>query len=313
MEAAIYLKWSERTFTYPDKQQISLRKPELDIRSLGYGALHPQTLSSLRLAPAIHGAGLLEAINQADIDALADEQNIDKDGISGRVNYVWDASTKTSRAGRFGHKATRPDLSMAVAAAFANDIGISNPLFPQQVCTPAQTVCTSLPNGNNHEGFELPQNLLELVVNFNRNVAVPKRRQASAPLILKGRKLFYQSGCAGCHQPRFVTAEKAALPHLSKQVIWPYSDLLLHDMGPGLADGRPDFKASGSEWRTPPLWGLGLNQAVSGSEQLLHDGRAQSVEEAILWHGGEAAAAQQAFTVLELNERNQLIEFVESL
>ena len=312
-EAVVYLKWSAQSFTYPDRQQITLRKPALDIRSLGYGSLHSQTLSSLRLAPAIHGAGLLEAINQADIDALADADDANKDGISGRVNRVWDAATKTNRAGRFGHKATRPDLAMTVAAAFANDIGISNPLFPQQPCTSAQIVCAQLPDGNNSEGLELPQALLDLVVNFNRNLAVPKRRQASAPLTLKGRALFYQSGCATCHQPRFVTADKAALPHLSKQIIWPYSDLLLHDMGPGLADDRPDFAASGSEWRTPPLWGLGLSQAVNGSGQLLHDGRAQTVEEAIIWHGGEASEAQQAFAALNRIERSQLIKFVESL
>ena len=299
--------------TYPDQQQVELRAPKLDIRQLNYGPLHPQTKFSLRNAPAIHGMGLLEAIDQRDINALQDPDDKNGDAISGRINMVWDPVTQTTQPGRFGLKASRPNLQTTIAGAFANDIGISNPLFPSQPCTTSQMHCTLQVNGNNTDGFELPQDLLDLVVNFNRNLAVPKRSAEQYKNTQNGRALFYQTGCANCHTPRFVTPQSAALPHLSNQVIWPYSDLLLHDMGKALADNRPDFIASGSEWRTPPLWGNGLQQPMNGYQQLMHDGRAQSVEEAILWHGGEAQNTKQKFTELNKKERQQLIKFVESL
>ncbi len=322
-EAYVYLNWQTRWFTYPDGQQIELRWPEADIRNLGYGPLHEHTLFSLRVAPPIHGMGLLELIDQADIDALADEHDRNQDGISGRVNQVWDVEQHKTVPGRFGLKANRPTMAMVVAGAFANDVGISNPLFPAQPCTDSQTICLQQATGNDkqgndeqgndQQGTELPQKLLQLVINFNRNLAVPQRRDADHPDVLAGRSLFYQSGCAGCHQPSFVTGESSEFPHLSQQVIWPYSDLLLHDMGEELADQRPDYAAGGREWRTPPLWGLGLSQQVNGSTTLLHDGRARSVEEAIVWHGGEALGARQTFVNLPAEERKALIRFVQSL
>ena len=151
------------------------------------------------------------------------------------------------------------------------------------------------------------------MVGFTQNLAVPVRRNADDKWVQQGRSLFYETGCSGCHHPRYVTGRSTKNPHLSEQTIWPYSDFLLHDMGPGLADGRPDFEASGNEWRTPPLWGIGLTKAVNGNANLLHDGRARSVEEAILWHGGEAGPAQQAFIDLPEQQRELLIQFVESL
>jgi len=256
---------------------------------------------------------LLELIPQQDLAVLADPDDADGDGISGRQNLVWDSRTGSFQPGRFGHKANRPNLDMIVGSAFANDIGISNPMFPQQPCTPKQVLCVSQRNGNDSQGFELPDNLLRLVMNFNRNLAVPVRRDMDNRDVTAGRSLFYQTGCQQCHQPSYVTGDSQALPHLANQTIWPYTDLLLHDMGPELADGRPDFQASGSEWRTPPLWGVGLLGKVNGAAVYLHDGRARTLEEAVLWHGGEATAARERFTALTAAQRQQLLKFVGSL
>lgn len=307
------IQWQESRFRYPDGREVSLRQPRLEFANNGYGPLHADTLISLRNAPSIQGSGLLELIAQADLDALADPDDANGDGISGRSNQVWQPLQQRWVPGRFGLKANRPDLATTVAAAFANDVGISNPLFPDQPCTAAQTACLRQRNGNNADGFELPDNLLQLVTNFTRNLGVPLRRHPDAADVVAGEALFMASGCSLCHQPSFVTVASSEFPHLGGQTIWPYSDLLLHDMGPALADGRPDFYASGSEWRTPPLWGIGLSQKINGSSNFLHDGRARSLEEAVLWHGGEADAARQYFTALPEVKRQQLLEFVNSL
>lgn len=312
-EAYVAINWLEKPFTYPDGTKTQLRYPEITLRHLGYGPLHDDVQMSLRNAPAIHGMGLLELIAQSSINNLADPDDTNGDGISGRVNYVWHAEKQQTVPGRFGYKANRASLAMAIAGAFANDVGISNPMFATQPCTALQPRCVKQADGNDADGVELPQHLLDLVVNFNRNIGVPERRNANRPNVQHGRTLFYQSGCNDCHQPSFVTQPSAALPHLADQTIWPYSDLLLHDLGPGLADGRPDFIATASEWRTQPLWGLGLNREVNGSFRLLHDGRARTVAEAILWHDGEAAAATQKFVHLTQKNRQALVEFVESL
>lgn len=313
-EAYIFVDWRISRFTYPDGASVELRSPSVRLENLGYGPLHPDTRMSLRNAPPMHGMGLLEMIPQRAIDALADPGDQNGDGISGRVNRVWNLETRQTEAGRFGLKANRPNLKVVTASAFQGDVGITNPLFPQQPCTTAQTICRKTPNGNDSpEDVELPAHLLDLVTDFTRNIGVPKRRDPTGSGVLEGRALFHAAGCAACHHPSFTTGNSEAFPHLSQQTIWPYTDLLLHDMGPGLADGRADFEASGSEWRTPPLWGLGLNQAVNGSNNLLHDGRARSVEEAILWHGGEAEQAKDRFSDLSARQRAALITFVESL
>ncbi|MBV2089951.1 MAG: hypothetical protein KUF72_03615 [Candidatus Thiodiazotropha sp. (ex Ctena orbiculata)] len=313
-EAYIYIDWQHSTFTYPDRTQVNLRRPKPRITKLAYGELNADTMFSLRNSPPIHGTGLLELIPQTAIDKLADPQDSNGDGISGRVNQVWDFEQARTVPGRFGLKANRANnLRIVTAAAFTGDVGITNPLFPQQPCTEAQTRCLKTVNGNGEEGVEIPDNLLSLVTDFLRNIGVPKRSGWNSEPVLAGRELFYQTGCQECHHPDYTTAESSQMPHLSKQKIWPYTDLLLHDMGPDLADGRPDYQASGSEWRTPPLWGVGLREAVNGSNNLLHDGRARTVEEAILWHGGEAKLVRQHFVNLKADQRQLLIEFVESL
>ncbi|ACR11353.1 putative lipoprotein [Teredinibacter turnerae T7901] len=310
-EAYIYVDWQEETFRYPDGETAQLRQPRARIDKLRYGSLD-NARTSLRNAPPMLGVGLLEAVPEASILAREDPQDNDKDGISGRANRVWDPQTNSMQLGRFGWKANRADLPVTVAAAFVNDVGITNPIFSDQPCTAQQTACLAAPSGNDENGHELPQSLLDLVVLFSRNLAVPARRAPQDADVLRGRTQFYQTGCQGCHQPDYVTGSGIA-DHLANQHIWPYTDLLLHDMGENLADQRSDFSASGREWRTPPLWGVGVSALVNGSGQLLHDGRARSVEEAILWHGGEAAAVRETFINLPQLQRQALIKFVESL
>jgi CxxC motif-containing protein (DUF1111 family) len=312
-EAYMYVQWHESNFTYPDEKQVTLRRPSIDFRYLGYGPLGDDTLLSIRVAPSIHGMGLLELIKQDDINALADADDKNQDGISGRVNQVWDVKSQTVQPGRFGLKSNKPTLEVIIAGAFTNDIGITNYLFPNQPCTAEQSTCAQQATGNDEEGVELPKHLLELVVNFNRNLAPLKREKTQNKTVLQGREIFYQTGCNQCHQPRFLTGESEHFSHLSKQEIWPYTDLLLHDMGPALSDNRPEFLASGQEWRTAPLWNIGDQPDVNGSHVLLHDGRARNVEEAILWHGGEAQNVKNNFVHLPVLQREALIEFVYSL
>lgn len=312
-EAYVHINWSEETFTYPDQHQVTLRKPELEFRNLGYGPLGDDTLFSLRIAPTIHGMGLIGLIAEEDIIALSDENDNNHDGISGRINKVWDVQKQATVLGRFGLKSNKPTLDMIVAGAFTNDLGITNSLAPNQPCTGLQLSCLSIPNGNDENNVELPDHILKLVINFNRDLAPPMRRNSQGENVMAGRELFYNNGCNQCHNPRFKTQKSDDVPHLSEQIIWPYSDLLLHDMGAGLADGRPDFLASGQEWRTAPLWGVGLLAEVNGSTVLLHDGRARSVEEAILWHGGEAELAKARFVSMNKKDRDRLVIFVNSL
>jgi len=312
-EAYVFIDWQESDFHYPDGHRVSLRKPQLRFENLGYGPLGDNILTSLRVAPSLHGMGLLELITESDILANADEHDQDRDGISGRVNRVWDPEHQTTVVGRFGWKSNKPSIKVQAAAAFNGDVGITTSLFPDQPCSPQQQTCLQQENGNDANGVELADELLQLVVNFNRNLAPVERRNINDPTVIKGREYFYQAGCHACHHPNYITRNNDDFPHLSEQSIWPYSDLLLHDMGPDLADQRPDFLATGSEWRTAPLWGVGIQQQVNGSNALLHDGRARTVEEAILWHGGEASAARGRFIRYDRARREALLAFVNSL
>ena len=219
--------------------------------------------------------------------------------------------------GRFGNKAGTPTVSQQSADAFAGDIGISTPLTPRDAgdCTTAQPLCLGAPHGGDaaSDTPEVEDKLFKLMAFYSRNLAVPPRRNPAAADILAGKAAFHAAGCAGCHQPKFVTGASQDQPHLAGQLIWPYTDMLLHDMGEGLADGRPEGFANGQEWRTAPLWGIGLTQIVNGHTLFLHDGRARNIEEAIMWHGGEALAARDAFAALPEADRQRLIAFVNSL
>lgn len=311
-EAYPYVRHHTTRFEYGDGEVIELRRPELVIKNHGYGAFARGITAALRIAPPIHGAGLIDAIAQRDIDARADPDDGNGDGISGRVNIAWDFERGRPAPGRFGLKANRVNLENQVAAALAGDMGISNRLFPSQPCSANQPACAAGPHGVDAEGLEISDELLSMIVDFNRSIAVPERRMEDHPMVRRGRELFFDVGCNGCHTPSYTTTAQAP-EHLAGQRIWPYTDLLLHDMGPGLADGRPDYAASGREWRTPPLWGVGLSRAVNGAVGLLHDGRARSVEEAIVWHGGEAKASRDRYAKLSAEDRRALRAFVKSL
>ncbi len=297
-------------------ETISLRKPTISVAGLAYGPLGTTTSLSGRIAQPMIGLGLIEAIHPADLQRLADPDDRNRDGISGRLSLVKDEDGALV-PGRFGWKAQNATVRQQTAAAFSDDIGISTSARPDPYgdCTPEQSGCLAQATGV-QPGLgaqEAPDPVLDLVTLYAQNLAVPARRRASFSETLKGKQLFYETGCSTCHTPKFVTGRDAANPARAFQLIWPYSDFLLHDMGPDLADGQPVGTASGSEWRTPPLWGIGLTETVSGHGFYLHDGRARSLGEAIAWHGGEAKKARNRFVNMQQEDRNSLIRFLESL
>lgn len=297
-------------------ETASLRVPEYRIANPGYGELREDLMISPRVAPPMIGLGLLEAIPAQDILAEADPDDADGDGISGRAQITWSARYQQPMLGRFGWKAGMPTIEEQSAAAFSGDIGISNPLHrsPAGDCTQAQQDCLAAPHGaDDVRGDEIDAEGLELVTFYSRNLGVPARRDVDDPQVLQGKQVFYDTGCADCHRPKYVTARMENRPEQSFQLIWPYTDLLLHDMGEGLADHRPEGLANGQEWRTAPLWGIGLTEQVNGHSMLLHDGRARSVLEAILWHGGEAQASRDAVIAMPPEDRAALLRFLDSL
>jgi CxxC motif-containing protein (DUF1111 family) len=313
-EGKVRVDYTPRAVTFSDGTQIELRQPRLQISQLGYGPMRPDTLFSARIAPPMIGLGLLEAIPEAAILANADPKDKDRNGIAGRANRVWDDAQQKTVLGRFGWKAGQPTLDQQNAHAFSGDMGLTTRLKALDDCTPAQTDCRNAPNGNGADGEpEVSDNIQRLVLFYSRNLGVPARRDVDHPSVLAGKNLFYQAGCQHCHTPQFTTSADAAEPELANQLIRPYSDLLLHDMGEGLADQRNEFQASGRDWRTPPLWGIGLTEQVSGHSQFLHDGRARNLLEAVLWHGGEAQAAQQRVLTFDGKQREALLAFLNSL
>jgi CxxC motif-containing protein (DUF1111 family) len=295
-EATIQLAWDEQVGSYDDGTPYTLRGPALTMALPNGRPLPPNVLVSFRTPPPTFGRGLLEAIPDDPILMRADPDDGDGDGISGRPNWVWDLPSNGVRLGRFGVKASTASLLEQTGLAYSQDMGVSNPLFPEL-------------DGST----DIDQRTLDAVTFYLRTLAVPKRRNAADPRVIAGEALFVQAGCGACHQPSLTTGPSsvAALAH---QQIFPYSDLLLHDLGPGLADGRPDFQAGESEWRTPPLWGLGLAETVlGGAATYLHDGRARTLEEAILWHGGEAARSSAIFRGASAADRDALVRFLRSL
>ena len=315
-EYKLQVDYEEFEVALNGNETATLRRPSYTAANLAYGPLAEGAMLSPRVAPLMIGLGLLEAIPASDILAHADEADADGDGISGRANLVWSPEFNRIMLGRFGLKAGAPTVHQQSAGAFSGDIGISTPLFPAHAgeCTDLQAACQSAPHGGaDFRETEIDQPNMDLVTFYSRNLGVPARRGADAPQVLDGKRVFYDTGCASCHVPKYVTHRLADRAEQSFQLIWPYSDMLLHDMGEGLADNRPEARATGSEWRTPPLWGIGLTQQVSPRATFLHDGRARTLLEAILWHGGEAEAAKSRVVDLPPEDRATLIIFLESL
>ena len=308
-EATVVLTWQEIGGSYADGEAYSLRKPKIELRDPAYGKFGKDLLMSPRVAQGMVGLGLLEAIPDATLLAAADPDDADGDGISGRVNHVWDVAAQAKAIGRFGWKSNQPSIRQQVAGAASGDIGITNSVATRDACMPPQKACLASPNGGDPE---MGDDFLAKLVLYSRTLAVPHRRNIDDPQTQRGETLFMEAGCDACHTP-LVQTGLHELAAVANQTIHPFTDLLLHDMGEGLADGRLDFDADGSEWRTSPLWGMGLIHTVNGHDLLLHDGRARGAAEAILWHGGEAERAKENFRALPKTDREALIAFLRSL
>ncbi|MBU3028922.1 di-heme oxidoredictase family protein [Paracoccus marinaquae] len=315
-EGRMVIDYAETEVALSGGESASLRAPVYRIDNPGYGPLRDDLMTSPRVAPQMIGLGLLEAVPAADILAGADPDDADGDGISGRPQIAWSMRYGAPMLGRFGWKAGNPTIEEQSASAFAGDVGISNPLKPAPAgeCTDAQIACINAPHGaDDARGDEIDAEGMDFVTFYSQNLAVPARRDMDDPQVLRGKEVFYGTGCTACHRPKFVTARLEDQPEQSFQLIWPYSDMLLHDMGEGLADNRPEGVADGREWRTAPLWGIGLTEQVNGHTLFLHDGRARSLLEAVLWHGGEARPARDAVVSMPPEDRAALIRFIESL
>ncbi|MDR7033569.1 CxxC motif-containing protein (DUF1111 family) [Mesorhizobium sp. BE184] len=316
-EGRMRVTYAETPVTLGDGAVVSLRKPSYRVEDLAYGPLDPTTTLSPRISPPMIGLGLVEQIAPSDILAHADPYDREGDGISGKPNMVPDELTGKHTLGIFGWKAQTPSIRQQSADAFAGDIGISTPEVPHHWgdCTKAEADCLALPNGVQERlgPVEAPPPVMDLVTFYSQNLAVPARRDIGRKDVLAGKQAFYGMGCISCHTPKFVTRRDTPNKAQSFQLIWPYSDFLLHDMGEGLADGQAVGEATGNEWRTPPLWGIGLTKQVNGHTFFLHDGRARNLTESILWHGGEAQKARDRFAAADAETRAALIKFLESL
>ncbi|MCG9127060.1 c-type cytochrome [Candidatus Poribacteria bacterium] len=305
-EGNVDISYTEQPLLTSEGTKIHLRYPNYTITD-AYYPLPEDIEVSPRVAPVVFGLGLLEAIPQENIISNADESDINADGISGKPNYVWDVIKKQYALGRFGWKANQPNLLQQVASAYHDDMGLTTSLF-QMENSIGQSQHTNV-----SPSPEVSDEILDVVTFYVQTLAVPARRNVDDPKVIQGEQLFTQAQCDTCHIPTHRTGVFPGIPSISNQTIHPYTDLLLHDMGPDLADNRPDFQASGSEWRTPPLWGIGLVRTVNGHTNFLHDGRARNLLEAVLWHGGEAEKSRNMTLEMSQTERDALIAFLESL
>lgn len=305
-EVIVNINYEEKTHYFDDGSTYTLREPTYTVANT-YTNFPSNALLSARVAPPVFGLGLLQAVSKEAIVAQADPNDANDDGISGRPNYVWNIQKQKKTLGRFGLKANQPSILQQVAAAYHGDMGITSSLFPKESSYDQAQYDALI------DDHELTDSILHSVAFYVRTLAVPARRNVMDEEVQKGERLFESVGCVKCHAPTMKTAVNVAFPAVSNQVIHPYTDMLLHDMGEGLADNRPDFEATGNEWRTPPLWGIGLTQTVNGHHTFLHDGRARTLMEAIMWHGGEAAEAVAKVKALPKEERKALISFLNSL
>lgn len=298
------VSYEELPGSYGDGEPYSLRQPTYSVGALAFGPLSPAGQMSPRIAPQLVGLGLLQAVPESTLMELAAKNG-------GRVNRVWDVTAGATVVGRFGWKANQPTVEQQTYAAFRGDIGITSAMFPTKNCPPLQTACAAAPPSMSQPNLGTLESQAMAV--HQMALAVPAARDFSSPTVKRGAALFAQAGCASCHAPTLTTGTVDGWPALSGQTIHPYTDLLLHEMGPGLNDERPDYLASGTEWRTPPLWGLGLIEAVNDHQFLLHDGRARGFAEAILWHGGQAEAAKETFRTMAKADRDALLAFLAAL
>lgn len=305
-EVKYRVEYVKKVETFPDGTVVELQKPVYTVYD-PYIPLPAKYELSPRIGMPVIGLGLLEAIPEETILSYADPDDRNGDGISGRPNYVWSTEHKRTELGRFGWKANTPTVREQSAGALANDMGISNPVFPVE---PNR----SQSNGDdgNYHGMEINNVQMDNIEFYCQTLGVPARRNLDDMDVRRGEYLFNELGCALCHVPTMKTGY-SKVAALNEQTIHAYTDMLLHDMGDGLADNRADFLATGNEWKTRPLWGIGLTGVVNSHENYLHDGRAKGLEEAILWHGGEAQAIKDKYKALKKEDRQKLIKFLRSL
>ena len=308
-EAKVNVSYETISGSYADGTTYELRNPTYTFTEQQYG-----TLSGVETSPRIGtqtiGLGLIDALPDSEILKFVDEFDTNNDGISGRANYAYDIESNSQKLGKYGWKANVATLKQQVASAFHGDMGLTSSLFTENNCPEPQQDCFDAPNGGE---LEVSDTQLERVTFYQATLAVPNRRNFQEESVLKGKVLFNEVNCISCHATNQKTASSDFTPLLDDITIRPYSDFLLHDMGEALADNRSDFLATGQEWRTQPLWGIGLIDAVNNHTFLLHDGRARNIEEAILWHGGEAENSKMAFKNLSAENRQNVLDFINSL
>lgn len=305
-ECKININYTYQSFSFDDGESYELRTPSYTLTNL-YTPISGSYLLSPRLAPPMIGLGLLEAVPEREIVANADPNDANGDGIKGVANYVWDVTTKSMQLGRFGWKAATASILTQIATAFNQDMGLTSHVLP------AENSFGQPQYDGLSDDPELPDTTLNAVKFYAQTLAVPARRNTADATVKRGEQLFMLAKCGTCHRQTLTTAVNVAFPNLSNQVIHPYTDLLVHNMGSGLADNRPDFKADGQSWRTAPLWGLGLYETVNSPGFFLHDGRARTVVEAIMWHDGEAGPSRSYFSKLSKTDRNAVLKFLRSL
>ncbi len=308
-EAKVNVTYEVINGEYADGTSYQLQKPIYSFSQEAFGSLSG-VLMSPRVAQQTIGLGLISALPDEEITKFEDETDSDNDGISGRANYVYNYEINERDLGKYGWKANAPTLKQQVAAALHGDMGLTTSLFSDSNCPSPQQDCADAINGGTPEVTDVQ---LDKMLFYQAHLAVPNRRNYKDENVLKGKALFSSLNCIGCHAINQKTGTEAASDYLKNITIKPYSDFLLHDMGDDLADNRPDYLATGNEWRTQPLWGIGLISTVNGHTNLMHDGRAANIEEAILWHGGEAENIKEDFKNLSVDDRENLISFVNSL
>ena len=288
--------WTLTNGTYGDGSSYQLRKP-----NYAFTGTVP-TNFSVRRTPPLVGMGLLEAVAESTISAIADPNDSNGDGISGRMSTVTDPQTGQTRMGRFGWKAGKATVAQQTAGALNGDMGVTTTVFPNLDCGANQGSCGS--------GNEISNADLDFLRRYVSLLGVAARRNLNDSQVQTGETLFTTANCTACHKATLATSQYHPFVELRSQTIHPYTDLLLHDMGTGLADNLGEGIATGAEWRTAPLWSIGLTAGVSGGEAYLHDGRARNIAEAILWHGGEANNAKEAFRTMSAANRAALIAFI---
>lgn len=315
-QAKVWMKYDYTDFVFPDGEQLRLKKPVFKITDAYDPRLYQEDVRfSPRMGPPMIGLGLLEAIPEQDILALA-QRDLSAYGIYGKPNYVFDIQKQMAgdrypvSLGRFGLKANTPSVYHQTMGAFVNDMGVTNEAFPLESIV--GTELYRILGLDSAPKIEVPTAIAEDIIFYSLTLGVPNRRDVNNPQVIHGAKLFTQIGCALCHQPSFTTGP-SRLPALANQKIFPFTDMLLHDMGEGLADDRRDFDATGRQWKTRPLWGIGHTQTINPRAGFLHDGRAKTLEEAIVWHGGEAQFSQTQFINLDKADRDSLVLFLKSL